>query len=48
MACSSQVHKESAYRTLVGKPEGKISLEDLDVGRMIVLTQIFDKLDAVV
>jgi hypothetical protein len=35
--------KMNVYRVLVGKPEGKRSLEDLDVGGRIILKLILEK-----
>jgi hypothetical protein len=35
--------KRNACRILVGKPEGKRPLEDLDVGRRIILEWILER-----
>jgi hypothetical protein len=40
--------KRNAYRVLVGQPEGKNPLEDLDVGGRIILKWILEKQDMVV
>jgi hypothetical protein len=37
--------RRDAYRDLVGKPEGKIPLEDLGVDGKIILKLIFKKWD---
>jgi hypothetical protein len=34
--------KRNAYRILVGKPEGKRPLEDLDLGEKVILRWILD------
>jgi hypothetical protein len=35
--------RSSAYRVLVGKPEGKSNLEDIDVDGRMILKVIFKK-----
>jgi len=35
--------RSSAYRVLVGKPEGKSNLKDIDVDGRIILKVIFKK-----
>jgi hypothetical protein len=44
-ACSMYGERKVAYRMLVGKPEGKISLEDSGVDGSIILRGIFRKGD---
>jgi hypothetical protein len=43
-ACSTRGVKRDSYRILVGKPEGKRSLEDVDAGGWIILKLILDKM----
>jgi hypothetical protein len=40
--------KWNAYRVLVGKPERKRSLGELNLGRRIILRWIFKELDGIV
>jgi hypothetical protein len=47
-ACSTHGENRNAYRMLVGKPEGKRPLEDLDVGGRIILERILERYDGVV
>jgi hypothetical protein len=42
-ACSRKGVKRNAYRILVGRPEGKRSLEDQDVGALIILKWILKR-----
>jgi len=37
------VERSNAYRVLVGKPEGKSNLEDIDLNGSIILNVIFKK-----
>jgi hypothetical protein len=39
----ARTEKRGVYRVLVGKPEGKRHLEDLDIDRRIILKLIFKK-----
>jgi hypothetical protein len=42
-ACSTNGEKRIACRILVGKPEGKRPLEDLNVGGRIILEWILER-----
>jgi hypothetical protein len=42
-ACRTNGEKTNAYRILVGKPEEKDHLEDLDVGGRIILEWILER-----
>jgi hypothetical protein len=42
-ACSTNGEERNAYGILVGKPEGKNSYEDLDIGERIILRRILKK-----
>jgi hypothetical protein len=42
-ACSTNGEKRNAYSVLVGKPEEKRPLEDLDVGGRIILEWILER-----
>jgi hypothetical protein len=41
--CSTNGEERNAYRILVGKPEGKRSLSDQDVGGWIILKLILER-----
>jgi hypothetical protein len=43
--CSTWGERRGAYRSLVGRPEGRNHLKDLGVDGRLVLKWIFDKLD---
>jgi hypothetical protein len=43
--CGSYGERRSAYRALVGKPEGRNHLEDPGVDGRIILKWIFERLD---
>jgi hypothetical protein len=45
---STNGEKRHAYRILVGKPEGKRPLEDLDVGGQIIVTWILEAQDGMI
>jgi hypothetical protein len=47
-ACSLAGEKTNGYRFLVGNPEGKRTLEDLDIGGRIILQRMSVKQDGVV
>jgi hypothetical protein len=44
-ACGTYGGRRGAYRALVGKPEGRNHLEDLDLDGMTILKWVFKKLD---
>jgi hypothetical protein len=44
-ACSTNGEKRNAYRTLVGKPEGKNHWEDQDVGGWTISKWISERWD---
>jgi hypothetical protein len=48
-SCSTnEGEKRNAYRILLGKPEGKRSQLDLDIGERIILKWILEKKDGMV
>jgi hypothetical protein len=46
--CSTNGEKRNVYRLLVGKPEGKTTKEDKDVGGWIILGWILGRWDGVI
>jgi hypothetical protein len=48
IACSTHVKTRNEYRILMGKPQGKRLLGDLDVGGRIILKWILERWDCLV